>query len=294
MSDVMYHYTLFQWMFFFFIYCFFGWCIESTIVSINKRHFVNRGFLRLPMLPLYGSGAVLILWITLPFQKNIIMIYLVGLVGATILEYFTGWAMESLFKIKYWDYSSQKFQFKGRICLSSSLFWGVLSVVLTELIHPPIEKWIFQLNSSIIMISSVLIAFLMLIDTIISAKAALDLAKVLEQLSVAKEDVEHVIEQLEELKNSAQLQIEELKENTQLQISALKENAFKQTQDRIEVLKNRLSELTEKREIEFKKIDFFKSQLIKGHPTSYSAKFNASLKELKERVNQKFQQKGED
>ena len=134
----------------------------------------------------------------------------------------------------------------------------------------------------------------MLIDTIISAKAALDLAKVLEQLSVAKEDVEHVIEQLEELKNSAQLQIEELKENTQLQISALKENAFKQTQDRIEVLKNRLSELTEKREIEFKKIDFFKSQLIKGHPTSYSAKFNASLKELKERVNQKFQQKGED
>lgn len=281
----MYNYNLFEWMFFFFIYCFFGWCIESTIVSVNKRHFVNRGFLQLPMLPLYGSGAVLILWITLPFQGNIIMIYLLGLTGATILEYFTGWAMESLFKMKYWDYTGQKFQLKGRICLSSSLFWGVLSVALTEFIHPPIEKWVFSLNSALIIIISIIISITMLADTIVSAKAALDLAKVLERLSAAKEDIDHIVEQLEELKDSAQLQLEELKENTQLQISALKETATKQTQERIEALKNRLSELTEQREIEFKKLGFFKSHLIKGHPTSYSAKFNTSLKELKERLN---------
>ena len=60
----MYTYNLFQWMMFFFVYCFFGWCIESTIVSISKRRFVNRGFLRIPMLPLYGTGAVLILFLT--------------------------------------------------------------------------------------------------------------------------------------------------------------------------------------------------------------------------------------
>ena len=55
----MYTYTWYQWLTFFYLYCFFGWIFESTYVSLKQKRFVNRGFLRLPMLPLYGSGAVL-------------------------------------------------------------------------------------------------------------------------------------------------------------------------------------------------------------------------------------------
>ena len=47
----MYEYTWYQWLTFFFIYCFFGWIFESTYVSAKTGHFVNRGFLRLPLLP---------------------------------------------------------------------------------------------------------------------------------------------------------------------------------------------------------------------------------------------------
>ena len=254
----MYHYTVFQWMMFFFVYCFFGWCIESTIVSINKRQLVNRGFLQIPMLPLYGTGAVLILLLTIPVKETLWLVYLVGAIGATILEYFTGLVMESLFKMKYWDYSNQKFQLHGRICLTSSLFWGVLSVALTEYIHPPIEQWILRINPTVLISVTCISACIMLIDTIISAKAALDLAKILEHLSIAREEIERL-----------RLQLDELKENAQ---------------EHADLIRNRLNELLEQRETEISHLGFFKFHLLKGHPSSYSKKFNTTLRELKERI----------
>lgn len=61
-----YSYSAPQWLLVFFLYCVLGWCFESTVVSVKQRHFVNRGFLRGPMLPIYGFGAVLLLHVSLP------------------------------------------------------------------------------------------------------------------------------------------------------------------------------------------------------------------------------------
>ena len=77
----MYTYTWYQWLTFFYLYCFFGWIFESTYVSLKQKQFVNRGFLRLPMLPLYGSGAVMMLWVSLPFQDSLILTYISGVIG---------------------------------------------------------------------------------------------------------------------------------------------------------------------------------------------------------------------
>ena len=134
----MYSYTWYQWLTFFYLYCFAGWIFESAYVSILKKRLVNRGFLRLPLLPLYGTGAVMMLWVSLPFEDNLLLVYLSGVVAATILEYVTGWTMERLFKMKYWDYSDQRFNFRGYICLSSSIAWGFLTILLTEVLHPPV------------------------------------------------------------------------------------------------------------------------------------------------------------
>lgn len=69
----MHVYTWYQWLTFFYLYCFFGWIFESSYVSILKRRFVNRGFLRIPMLPLYGSGAVMMLVVSEPFQDSLLL-----------------------------------------------------------------------------------------------------------------------------------------------------------------------------------------------------------------------------
>ena len=129
-----------QWMLVFYIYCFFGWCFESTYVSVFCLHrWVNRGFLTGPALPLYGSGALVILLATSPVRGSVWLTGLVGMAACTLLEYVTGVAMEAIFKVRYWDYSDKRFNFQGHICLQSSLAWGVLSVLVVNVIHPPIQ-----------------------------------------------------------------------------------------------------------------------------------------------------------
>ena len=126
----MIHYKIAQWVFFFYIYCFLGWCFESAFVSAKSRKLVNRGFMRGPFLPLYGSGAMMMLVVSMPFRENVLLTYVAGVIGATALEYVTGVTMEALFKMRYWDYSNRFMNFQGHICLRSSVAWGFLRILL--------------------------------------------------------------------------------------------------------------------------------------------------------------------
>lgn len=187
--DMAYHYTIAQWLLYFFIYCFIGWCFESTYVSLKKRRFVNRGFLMGPFLPIYGSGAIMMLVVSAPFRDNMIATYFAGLVGATALEYVTGVTMEALFKVRYWDYSNQKFNFQGHICLSSSLAWGAFTVLLTKWIHKPIERIVMKIPQGAVIAIVSVIGAILVVDLVISVKAALDLRAVLYKLEKAKQEM---------------------------------------------------------------------------------------------------------
>ena len=90
----MYTYNIWQWFLFFFIYCFLGWCWETAYVSIRKRQFVNRGFMQGPFLPIYGFGALAILVAVIPVKSFPVLVYLSGLISATLLELVTGIMME--------------------------------------------------------------------------------------------------------------------------------------------------------------------------------------------------------
>ena len=79
----------------------------------------------------------MMLWVSIPVRDSLPLVYLSGVIAATALEYVTGWCMERLFQMKYWDYSNQKFQLHGYICLGTSLSWGLLTIFLTEIIHEP-------------------------------------------------------------------------------------------------------------------------------------------------------------
>ena len=142
----MYPYTMTQWLFLFYFYCFLGWCVEATYVSLKEKppHWINRGFIRGPFLPLYGSGAIMMLVVSAPFQHNIWLTYVAGCLGATVLEYITGVAMEVLFKVRYWDYSNQPFNFQGHICLGTTLAWGFLTILMTRVIHKPVEGLLYM------------------------------------------------------------------------------------------------------------------------------------------------------
>ena len=143
-------YTFSTWLFFFYFYCFLGWVWETCYVSVLKAKWVNRGFMRGPFLPIYGSGAVVVLIFTLPFRTNAGLVFLVGMTSATLLEYFTGVAMEKMFHVRYWDYSSQRWNLNGHICVTSSLAWGAFSVILTLYGHTPVEWFALRMNGNLL------------------------------------------------------------------------------------------------------------------------------------------------
>lgn len=199
------NYSITEWIAFFFIYSFLGWCIESAIVSFNKRKLTNRGFLKGPMLPLYGSGAVIMLLSTLWAKDNYVLVYICGTIGATALEYVTGVLMEMMFNMRYWDYSNKKFQIHGYICLTSSLFWGVLTVLLVCFVHIPVAALVASVPANILRVGLFFIIAVASVDTVDAFKKALDFQKLLTYETRIKNELSELTERLMMLKVSLQI-----------------------------------------------------------------------------------------
>lgn len=185
----MYNYDFFQWIAFFAVYCMIGWAFESVYVSIEHRKWVNRGFLNGPFLPIYGFGAIIMLIFALPVRKSIILIFLFGMTGATLLEYFTGYAMEKIFHVKYWDYTYEPLNLDGYICIGCSLMWGALSVLLVKVIHKPVENVILNIKHIHLMIADIMFLVYFVWDIVISARQAFDLRKIIDEQLLQNEKV---------------------------------------------------------------------------------------------------------
>ena len=192
----MHAYHLSQWLIFFFIYSFIGWVWESCYVSVRKRHWVNRGFLHGPMLPIYGSGAVVILVSTIGVREHPWLIFIFGLVAATALEYVTGAVMERMFHVRYWDYSNQKLNVHGYICASSSLCWGVFSVLLVRFVHVPIERVVLGVPLLASDIAAMVLTVAASVDLTQSFNEAMDFKRVLAQLEESKEQIRRLQERV--------------------------------------------------------------------------------------------------
>ena len=121
---------------YFFLYSCLGWVCECLYCGIPAGHFINRGFLTGPYCPIYGCGAVLVVYVLEPFQDHIVVLFLAGMILTSILEYVTGYLMEKLFHSKWWAYSNRRFNLHGRICLRNSLLFGVMGIVVVRIVHP--------------------------------------------------------------------------------------------------------------------------------------------------------------
>lgn len=131
--------TIETWFLWLMIYSIIGWVYESTICSIGHRKLINRGFLNGPYCPIYGTGAVLVLFVLGRIQ-NPVLLFFAGAVVTCSLEYLTSWLMEKLFHARWWDYSKRKFNIGGRVCLIGAVVFGAFSVVLVLVLHPFVKS----------------------------------------------------------------------------------------------------------------------------------------------------------
>ena len=152
----------------FMIYSFLGWIMETTLVSIENKRFINRGFLLGPYCPIYGLGAILITLVLGKYKYDPLVLFVMTSVTCGLLEYLTSWAMEKIFKARWWDYSNRMFNLNGRICLSNVIAFGILGLVITYIINPFIIKYVEMLNLETIKWLSIIIGLIFIIDNIIS------------------------------------------------------------------------------------------------------------------------------
>lgn len=308
----MFNYHGVQWLFLFYFYCFAGWCFESVYVSLKSKKWVNRGFMRGPFLPLYGSGAIMMLVVSRPFADNIPLTYIAGVIGATALEYVTGVAMETLFKVRYWDYSQRFLNFQGHICLRSSLTWGLFTVLMTRVIHRPIENMMYHIPGQLLYYGTVILTVYIVADFTLSFKAALDLRDIMVKIMKAREELERIQKRLDVLiafnndekeqrridrGERREMWLNELSASLEQRFAAVKEALLNRPSAYGESAKEEIAELRGKfslyrdREKGIGILDFYKRDMIRNNPTMRSQTYESAFEELKEMANDRKEKK---
>lgn len=280
----MYTYTWYQWLTFFYLYCFFGWIFESGYVSLKKRRPVNRGFLRIPLLPLYGTGAVMMLWVSIPVRDNLVLTWASGVIGATILEYVTGYVMERLFKVRYWDYSNQKWNLHGYICLSSSVAWGFLTIFMTHLIHKPIERAVLAMPVmwDILFVSIVTVVFVY--DSVICVREAFAFGQSLEALKKIRQDLDSLQVQSALLKMEAEERLEEAKEDFRTNLEIRKKATLELRSKTEPQLRELARERQERMHALLSRRHRFGKHLKRSNPSAVSRLYDREFRQLQEYI----------
>ena len=244
----------------FYIYCFMGWCFESLYVSAKSKKWVNRGFMKGPFLPIYGCGAVIILFSTIPVMSSPVLVYILSFIAATVLELATGIVMEKLFKVKYWDYSGNFMNYKGYICIKSSITWGFMGMLVTYIINEPVAKFIDSLNVWISALIVVILTVIFVFDFVKSFKAAYDMREIIMSS-------ERLMNELKEIK----IQIAEAIEEKKGQASEKRDEVVADIKEKI----NTALSYTEIDELIIEKIEDFKKLDMEDYVNAWKEKAGA-------------------
>lgn len=157
-----------KYFLYFIIYSFIGWAMEVICQFFEFKKFVNRGFLIGPICPIYGHGVLAIILLIGKNTSDILAVFLKAILICSILEYFTSYLMEKLFKARWWDYSNKKFNINGRICLETMIPFGLLGCAVIYLVHPMVIKFVDLLPPTLMIILASILFIVYIIDNIIS------------------------------------------------------------------------------------------------------------------------------
>ena len=176
-----------NYFFLFFIYSIIGWIVETTYIAIRYKRWVDRGFLIGPYCPIYGVGSLGIILYLTQYKENILTVFILGMVICSVLEYFTSYIMEKLFKARWWDYSDRKFNLNGRICGFNSLLFGLGSIAIIYFMQPILNLVLITSNNIVLLVINIICLILFTTDTIISLNVAKKFKKTIIGLNVRKD-----------------------------------------------------------------------------------------------------------
>ena len=245
--------TCYQICWYFLIYSFGGWVIEVIFHAVALGKVVNRGFLNGPVCPVYGFGvlAVFAMINTLQssgYQMSDGMIFLFGIILATVVELIAGWLLDVCFHARWWDYSDKPLNFHGYICLEFSIIWGLAIVLVVKVFQKYVENHTLpHADSTFGWILLAILYCVYLADFIVTVAVIRGLNKKLTRLNKIRSDMRIVSDKISDTVanttiDTAQV-IEEGKVQTALAKAELRETAEMKKEQSIEKLRKKRTEL---------------------------------------------------
>ena len=160
-------YNYCQIFLYFFVFSIIGYLVEVCNVSIiNKKINFSRGFLIGPYLPIYGIGALMMTMFLEKYKNDVIVLFVMGMVICSILEYITSYILEKIFNVRWWDYSNKKYNVDGRICLENGFLFGLGGVVVIKVLNPIIYSINNKVPSIAITVIGIICSIIFLFDLI--------------------------------------------------------------------------------------------------------------------------------
>lgn len=192
-------FTLNEFVLLFFIYSFLGWCVEVAFVAVTSGKIENRGFLNGPVCPIYGCGMLGVLVALTPVKSNVCLLFLGGMIICSAVELFGGWILDKIFHMRWWDYSKNKFNIGGYICLAFSIMWGIAVVFAVRFVHTPIMAIVKKIPKTAQLIIITVFVVIFIIDMVVTLKNLIGIKKSLGQLDKIAEDLHGIGDQLKDV-----------------------------------------------------------------------------------------------
>ena len=152
------------------IYSILGWIVESIYMSFCNKKLTNRGFAKGPFCPIYGFGAVIGYFILSPFSYSHLIVYFLGAFLATLFEFFVGKLMIYFLGDLWWDYNEKPFNYKGIICLESTIAWGFYALFIVYFLNNMIFSIINKFDCRYVIKALFCIFFIAFIDYFLQLK----------------------------------------------------------------------------------------------------------------------------
>lgn len=206
--------TFYSIVWYFFIYAFFGWCAEVAFAAARSGKFVNRGFLNGPVCPIYGFGLIIIILALTPLSKNLLLLFAGSMLLTSALELATGWALEKIFHTRWWDYSNNKFNVHGYICLGASIVWGLAAVFVMEIIQPLIAALVRSIPRPVGIAGICVFSVLILSDLAATVAAIHKMQKNLRLLTALAGEIHEVSDKIGEGISGKAISVKEQVEDT--------------------------------------------------------------------------------
>ena len=157
--------TFHNYLWYLIIFSILGLIIETIFCFITTGNLESRkGLILGPLCPIYGVGAVTIIALLNRYKKHKIKLFIYGTILGGVLEYIISFILESIYGARFWDYSWLEFNLNGRICLRYSVYWGILTLLVINVLKKYIDKLINKIKGKPKLIVDIIVTLILVID----------------------------------------------------------------------------------------------------------------------------------